>query len=73
MIKYAFEELKIHKILAETIDMVKSVKLMEKLGMQQEGVLRCHRKDRSGVWRDLYLYGLLKEKYLEPEKTACLR
>lgn len=62
VINYAFEELKAHKFFSETVDGEKAVGLMEKLGMKREGVQRRQVRDRKGEWRDLYLYGLLKEK-----------
>lgn len=63
VIAYAFETLNAHKIFAETIDGVKSVGLMEKLGMQPEGVQRSHTRDLQGNWADLYLYGLLEQDF----------
>lgn len=59
---YAFGELNAHKVFAETIDGVKSVGLMQKLGMKLEGVQRSQTKDNDGNWADLYLYGLLREE-----------
>ena len=53
-----------HKVSAETADLVRSVPLMEKLGLRREGVFRRHCLDREGQWRDLYWYGLLEEEYL---------
>ncbi|MCD8314047.1 MAG: GNAT family N-acetyltransferase [Firmicutes bacterium] len=61
VIDYAFYELDAHKVFAETIDSVKSVGLMQKLGMKSEGVQRSQTKDNDGNWADLYFYGLLKE------------
>lgn len=58
--RYAFEVLGAHKLVAETIDPVKSGGLMRKLGMRQEGVQRLHTRDNAGYWRDMYLYGLLE-------------
>ena len=63
VVDYAFAELKAHKIFAETIDAVKSVSLMQKLGMQLEGIQRSQTKDNRGNWADLYLYGLLEEDW----------
>ena len=63
VIAYAFETLHAHKIFAETIDGVKSVGLMEKLGMQPEGVQRSHTRDLQGNWTDLHLYGLLEQDF----------
>lgn len=61
IIEYAFSRLNAHKIMAETIDGVKSVSLMKKLGMKLEGVQRSHIGDNAGGWADLCLYGLLRE------------
>ena len=61
VIKYAFSEMKIHKIFSETIDNIKSVNLMKKLGMQLEGVQKSHTTDNHGNWKDVYLYGLLEK------------
>ena len=61
MIDYAFGELKAHKIFAEAIDTVKSVGLMQKLGMQIVGIQRSQNKDLHGNWADLYFYGLLED------------
>lgn len=76
VIDYAFTELKAHKIFAETIDTVKSVGLMKKLGMQPEGIQRSQIKDIHGSWRDLYFYGLLREDWKTNygntrKRTAC--
>ena len=60
LMTYGFREMNIHKIVAETIDIQKSVNLMEKLGMKREGVQRSHTKDIFGNWADLYLYGKLQ-------------
>ena len=61
VIKYAFSEMKIHKIFAETIDNIKSVNLIKKLGMQLEGIQKSHTTDNHGNWKDVYLYGLLEK------------
>lgn len=60
LIEYGFGELGVHKVVAETIDPVKSVSLMKKLGMKAEGVLRRHTRSPDGEWADLYWYGLLR-------------
>ena len=61
VMEYAFDVMHIHKIIAETIDTARSVKLMEKLGMVCEGVQRSQVKDNAGNRADLYLYGILRE------------
>ena len=65
VIDYAFGGLKAHKIFAEAIDAVKSVSLMQKLGMQLEGIQRSQTRDNHGNWADLYFYGLLEEDWRE--------
>jgi RimJ/RimL family protein N-acetyltransferase len=50
-------------IFAETIDGIKSIGLMKKLGMSPEGVQREQTKDNSGEWADLYLYGILQSEW----------
>lgn len=64
VIRYGFQHLGVHKVVAETIDGVKSVGLMEKLGMKREGIQRSQTKDSEGNWADLYLYGLLQDEFL---------
>lgn len=64
LINYAFSELGVHKVFAETVDAGKSVPLMEKLGMKREGVQRGHVLSFDGKWIDMYLYGLLREDFL---------
>ena len=61
--RYGFEDMKLHKICAEAIDADKSVPLMKKLGMTEEGVQRKHTKSNDGEWRDLHWYAILEEDY----------
>lgn len=42
---------------------MKSVGLMQKLGMQPEGIQRSQTKDIHGNWADLYFYGLLEDDW----------
>ncbi len=70
VIDHAFAKLNAHKIFAEAIDAVKSVGLMEKLGMQLEGVQRSQTRDSQGKWADMYLYGLLEEDWRKQNNAA---
>lgn len=63
VIDAAFGSMGAHKIVAETIDAGRSVRLMQRLGMRSEGVQRSHTRDPEGEWADLYLYGLLREDW----------
>lgn len=64
LMDHLFRARNAHKVVAETEDAVKSVSLMEKLGLRREGVFRQHSLGRDGQWRDLYWYGLLQSDYL---------
>lgn len=66
VIQYGFHNMGLHKVVAEAIDGVKSVGLMEKLGMRREGVQRRQTRDNEGNWADLYFYGLLQEEFIAP-------
>ena len=75
VIDHAFSERKAHKVFAETIDAetidaVKSVGLMQKLGMQPEGIQRSQTRDNHGNWADLYFYGLLEEDWRNNGNTG---
>ena len=63
LISYGFESMNLHKICAETIDEVKSVSLMEKLGMSLEGIQRKHTRSNDGQWRDIYWYAILESEF----------
>ena len=60
---YAFQKLGAQKIIAETADKEKSVKLMKKLGMRQESVEIASAKDTRGNLLDFYTFALLREEY----------
>jgi RimJ/RimL family protein N-acetyltransferase len=65
LFKYGFDKLKLHKILAVTVEGNKaSLHLMEKLNMTREGILRKQNWDH-GKWIDEYWYSILAEEYKE--------
>ncbi len=63
LIKHLFLYTEAHKVFAEAIDEVKSVPMMRKLGMRREGIQIKQTRDNAGTWRDMHLYGLLREDY----------
>lgn len=71
VIDYAFTERRAHKIFAETIDTVKSVSLMKKLGMRLEGIQRSQTKDNHGNWADMHIYGMLDTDYRAKGKSPA--
>ena len=64
MIRHAFEEHKLHKVVIScAIDNPRSRAVAERLGFTQEGILR--QADRlHGRYVDIVFYGLLKEEWL---------
>ena len=49
---------------------MRSVRLMEKLGMRLEGIQRGQTRDLHGQWTDLYLYGLLESDWRVSHDTT---
>lgn len=66
LIGYCFSDLGLHKVIA-TCDgrNLRSAHVMEKCGMEREGILRRQRMSR-GVWVDEFFYGILMENSLSP-------
>lgn len=63
LLTWMFRAIRVRKVIAHCApENVASYRLMEKLGMQREGVLRQH-STLHGVWIDEYLYGLLAHEW----------
>ena len=58
LVEYGFETLRLHKIMAETIDPIASGALAQKLGMISEGTFHAQAKAPDGTWADVYWYGI---------------
>lgn len=64
MVSYAFNELRIHKIIAKAMESNPgSQRIWEKLGFQREGELR-ENTFRNGSYEDVYLYGVIEDEWL---------
>ncbi|MEF7439856.1 GNAT family N-acetyltransferase [Paenibacillus lautus] len=64
IVTYAFEEMRLNRIFARHLgNNPASGKVMQKLGMKHEGLLRQHVK-KWGEYEDLAHYGLLREEYV---------
>lgn len=62
-IAYGFEELELKRIFAHyMVFNPASGKVMEKLGMKKEGVMRSHVM-KNGKYTDIVYYGILREEY----------
>lgn len=59
----AFACAKAHRIMAETIDSVKSPRLMEKLGMRLDEIQRKATRDHQGNWADMAVYVIDEEDW----------
>ncbi|NIG55011.1 GNAT family N-acetyltransferase [Chitinophaga sp. Cy-1792] len=63
MLAFGFRELKLHRIECGcSIHNIASYKVMEKVGMQREGVKRSVLPLADG-WHDAYMYGILAEEF----------
>lgn len=63
MLKFAFEQLRLHRVAARVIaNNGNSIRLLEKLGMRQEGRLREEEFFKGRYW-DVLVYGLLKDEW----------
>jgi len=67
--KYGFEHLRLHKIFAHYFaGNDSSGRVMQKIGMKEEGYLRQHVK-HNGHYEDLHLYGFLQTDLVQPPVT----
>lgn len=63
LLDFGFNELGLHRIEAKCdVENHASYKIMEKNGMQKEGVLR-EEKNIRGKWRDSYIYSILEHEW----------
>lgn len=72
MVSFGFSDLGLHRISAQCIaENVASVRVLQRLGMKQEGRLR-EKEHFKGRWWDVLLFGLLAEEWQtqEPGSTA---
>jgi UDP-4-amino-4,6-dideoxy-N-acetyl-beta-L-altrosamine N-acetyltransferase len=69
-LSYAFDQLRVHKICGQSLGSNSaSIRFHMKLGFQQEGVLRQHKR-MNGRYEDLICFGLLCEEWrLRPKET----
>ncbi len=66
LLRFGFERIKAHRIFASCdVEHVRSIRVLEKLGMTREG---RHRQDTwypsSASWRDSYYYAILEDEWI---------
>lgn len=65
VIGFLFNEVNYRKIIAGCdSENIGSSKVMEKVGMKQEAILREHIKRKDGTWGDDFQYGLLRREFI---------
>lgn len=65
VIDFAFRSMNVHKIAAaHNTDNPASGKIMQKVGMEQEGVIRHMIRNAKKQYKDCAIYGIFKEEYL---------
>lgn len=63
LVDYGFEQLVLHRVWARCdVENVASVKVLEKLGLRREGLLKEDCQIR-GDWRDTLVYAVLKDEW----------
>ncbi len=63
LLAFGFGDIALHRIFSRCDpENVASARVLEKIGMQQEGRLRQHERVR-GKWRDSYVYAILEEEW----------
>lgn len=65
MLKYGFEELRLHRIIATCQpENIPSYRVMEKIGMRREGFFKKCIPNGAHDWWDEYYYAILQEEWL---------
>ncbi len=65
VIRFLFNDVNYRKIIAGCdSENIGSSKVMEKIGMKREAVLREHIKRKDGTWGDDFQYGLLRREFV---------
>lgn len=71
VVEFGFRHMKIHKIsAAHNIDNPASGKIMSKVGMEQEGIIRHMIRNAKGLYKDCAVYGILQDDYLKNKVSA---
>ncbi|MFD2044950.1 GNAT family N-acetyltransferase [Ornithinibacillus salinisoli] len=66
VVEFAFKHMNIHKIsAAHNVDNPASGKIMRKVGMQQEGVIRHMIRNAKNQYKDCVVCGILQEDYIK--------
>jgi ribosomal-protein-alanine N-acetyltransferase len=64
VLRFGFEQLALNRIEAETIvDNLPSVRVLEKLGFEREGVRKAYSLEDDGLYHDDAIYALLRSQY----------
>ena len=71
MLRFGFEDLKLHRIWASVApDNTASVHVLEKIGMRREA-LHLKADWLKDCWRDTFIYAILEEEWREKESARC--
>ncbi|MUK87882.1 GNAT family N-acetyltransferase [Ornithinibacillus sp. L9] len=71
VVEFGFRKMNIHKIsAAHNVDNPASGKIMRKVGMKQEGVIRHMIRNSKNQYKDCAVCGIIQEDYLEEYDTT---
>lgn len=69
ILELAFETLELEKVVSSCdARNIASEAVMERLGMQKEGLFRHHEIWKNGEWIDMLFYSILKDEYFSQKK-----
>lgn len=68
VVDFGFNQMNVHKIsAAHNTDNPASGKIMSKVGMQQEGIIRDMIRNSKNQYKDCAVWGILQEDYKQPD------
>jgi ribosomal-protein-alanine N-acetyltransferase len=73
LLRFGFEQLELHRVIAECfVEQTASIRIFDKLKMRREAHF-VRSAFKRNVWRDTYLYALLKDEWLQSSQTMSPR
>jgi RimJ/RimL family protein N-acetyltransferase len=64
LLTHCFEQLNVMRVEFRTRETnIRSQKAIEKIGGIREGLLRCHRKNDNGTFRNTIIYSIIKPEW----------
>mgnify|MGYP002624861781 CR=1 FL=1 len=73
VMKFLFEEIGVHRITAcHDVNNPKSGRVMQKIGMSKDGILRANARNHQGTYVDMVFYSIVAEDYFAAHPTESV-